>query len=690
MLTLEPKTVALIGASAEEKKLGHYILKNLLQSGFTGEVFPVNPKHEEMMGKRCFHAIGEIPGAVDMAVIVTPAPTVSALAEECGKKKVKTLVVISAGFGELGTDDGHKREAELATIGKKYDMSIVGPNCLGVLRPRIGLNASFADTPSRSGDIALISQSGAMAVAILDAAEREEIGFSSVFSIGNKADLDESDFLEACENDSTTSIIGLYLESVKDGTRFMEAAKRISQKKPVVLIKAGMSVRGAKAVSSHTGALAGSGGALMAACEDAGIHLAATVQEFLAMLTVLKSSPKLPTKNIVIITNAGGPGVLATDAAEQAELLLPTLELKTIDALKKVLPEAASTANPIDVLGDAVADRYQAALEICAKDPNIDGLVVLLTPQVMTPCADIARAVIALKKKQRLLPITTSFMGGPHVSEARKLLKKSGIATFPTPEEAVRGLALLFSEDKPSSDIDDDGRADDRSSAAHQLIKGKRGLLSEELTEELFEIYGLPVPKQAVATTPEEAVEIAGKIGYPVIAKVSSHEILHKTDVGGIRADLKTPADVKKAFAEILKNAAKAMPTAAVRGVLIQQFLPIGSEFIVGGIKDPTFGPLVMVGLGGIYTELFKDTCFRTAPVSTESAYDMLTKLKSWKLLTGMRGKGALDIDSLATIITKISMLMSDCPRITEIDLNPVLVGKNEVIVADAKVVIDK
>ncbi len=687
VFTLEPTSVALIGASGEEKKLGHYILKNLLESGYQGKIFPVNPKHDELMGVQCFHSVTDIPQEIDMAVIVTPAATVPALAEECGKKKVKTLVVISAGFGETGTKEGHAAEEALKKTCEKYGMSMVGPNCLGILRPAIGLNASFAATPKQAGDIALLSQSGAMAVAILDIAASQNLYFSFIASIGNKTDLDEVSFLEVCEKDKATKVIGLYLESIKDGQAFVEAAKRIGQQKPIVLIKAGVSARGAKAVSSHTGALAGSTAGLQAACQEAGIHLAETTQEFLALLALLRSSPPLPSRQIAIITNAGGPGVLATDAAERAGLLLAELDPKTVATLKAALPPAASFANPVDILGDALGDRYKVALTSCADDPETDGIAVLLTPQIMTPCSEIARAIVETKKIRPLLPVTTGFMGGAQVEAARSILRQNGIACFETPEEAVNGLALLL-KIKAEKEETDDPVGDDRASAARQLLRGRQGLLSEEIAAELFALYQLPIPNQAVALSAQEAQEIAEKIGYPVIAKVSSPDILHKTDVGGVRTNLRSSAEVKKAYDEILKSCEKNKPGAAIRGVLIQQFLPVGNEFIVGGLNDPSFGPLVMAGLGGIYTELFKDTCFRLAPIGEKESYTMLTSLRSWQLLIGMRGKGALDIDALATVIRTISLMISDCPQISEIDLNPVLVGTKGITIADTKVVV--
>ncbi len=638
------------------------------------------------MGIPCFHTITDIPDAIDMAVIVTPGATVPALAEECGKKKVKTLVVISAGFGETGTQEGHTAEEQLQKICEQYNMSMVGPNCLGVLRPKIGLNASFAATPKKSGDIALISQSGAMAVALLDAAALQHLHFSFIASIGNKTDLDEVSFLEVCEKDTETKVIGLYLESIKNGQIFIETAKRIATTKSIVLIKAGVSARGATAVSSHTGALAGSTAGLDAACRAAGIHRAENTQEFLALLTLLRATPPLLSQNISIITNAGGPGVLATDAAERAGLRLAELDPKTVATLKAALPRAASTANPIDVLGDALDDRYIMAIDAIADDPVTDGIAIVLTPQVMTPCTAIAQAIIDAKKTRPLLPMTTSFMGGEQVQDARSLLRKHGIASFDTPEEAVRALALLRAPEAEKSTTDDPV-GDDRASAARQVLQGRKGLLSEEIAAELFALYNLPIPEQAVATSAAEAQDIAESIGYPVIAKVSSPDIIHKTDIGGVRTNLRSADDVKKAYDDIIQSCAKNMPSAAIRGVLIQQFLPVGNEFIVGGMNAPSFGPLVMVGLGGIYTELFHDTCFRIAPVSEKESYAMLSSLNSWKLLTGMRGKGMLDIDALATVIRSISCMLSDCPRIAEIDLNPVLVGNTGVTVADTKVV---
>ncbi len=691
MYALEPTSIAVIGASAEEKKLGHYILKNLLTQGYKGIVYPVNPKHPELMGVKAYPSIEAIPGDVDMAVVVTPAATVPDVAEACGKKKVKTLVVISAGFGELGTEEGHAREQQLLDIAKKYNMSMVGPNCLGVLRPSIGLNASFAVSAGAAGNVALVSQSGAMAVALMDKSAELSMGFSFVASIGNKADMDECDFLEICETDPKTGVIGLYLESIKDGARFMEVANRVGRTKPIVLIKSGVSKRGGLAVSSHTGALAGSSAAIDALCRQTGIHRAKSTDEFLDLLRTLGAQPALLSPKIAVITNAGGPGVLATDAAEREDLVLVNLSEETKAKLKPALPPAASVANPVDVLGDALADRYVAAITACAHDPEVDGIAIMLTPQVMTPCAEIATAIVAAAKSHPLVPIVAGFMGADSVKEARKILGKGGIPNFETPEATIHALKTLAGKKRPAENVrPEHPDAGKRRSAAAGLLKGKVGLLSEETVEELLEMYELPIPDQAVARSAQEAVEHAEEIGYPVIAKVSSPDILHKTDVGGIRANLKTPEETKQAYADIMKNCSEKMPSAGINGVLIQKFLPIGNEFIVGALRDPAFGPLIMVGLGGIYTELFRDTAFRIAPVTEEQAYAMLQELKSWKLLLGMRGKGQADIAELARVITAISNLVADNKHIRELDLNPVLVHEKGVIIADVKIVVEE
>ena len=688
MSLFEPASIAVIGASGQPGKVGHDILKNLLTQGYAGKVFPVNPKYPDLLGAAAYPSVSAIPETPELAIIVTPAPTVTALAEECGAKGVKTLMVITAGFKEMGTEDGRKREEELAAVVRRQGMTLIGANCLGMLRPGIGLNASFAKELPPAGGTALLSQSGALAVALMDQAAAIRLGFSVVVSMGNKTVHDECEFLEACEADPATTVIGMYLESINDGHRFRAVAARVAARKPIVLLKSGTSAHGRKAVSSHTGALAGSDAAIDAVCLQAGIRRAHTAEEFTDLLRALSTQPSLPSPRVAVITNAGGPGILATDAAEREKLTLVALADRTTAVLKAALPEAASAKNPVDVLGDAGADRYGAALEACREDPSVDGIVVLLTPQVMTPSADIARIVAQAKKTSPLLPIIAGFMGGETVEEARGILEDAGIPTYDTPERAMHALAALRPV-KPSAPPEAAPRSPTAERAA-RLLADKEGLLSEDVVTELLALYELPSPRGEVAASADEAVAIAERIGLPVIAKISSPDILHKTDVGGIRADLKTADDVRAAYDAIRAGVAEKMPQADVRGVLIQQFLPVGSEFIVGSVRDPAFGPLVMVGLGGIYTELFRDTAFRVAPIDEQEAYAMLAGLKAWKLLLGMRGKGQSDIAALAGLLTAIARLVTDCPSIVELDLNPVLVRENGVVVADAKIVVKR
>jgi acetyl coenzyme A synthetase (ADP forming)-like protein len=683
---LSPRSIAVIGASATPGKVGHDILKNILTQGYKGEVYPVNPKGGEILGKKAFASLADIPGSVDLAVIVTPGATVAGLLEECGAKKVPHVIVISAGFGETGKPEGKAEEEKVRTLAKKHGISLIGVNCLGMLRPSLGLNASFAKDMPPAGSVALISQSGALAVAVMDKAPEIHLGFSLIISIGNKTSMDECDYLEICEADSETKVIGLYLESIKDGKRFRALCERITPKKPIVLIKSGVSEKGKSAVSSHTGALAGSDAAISALCTQTGVRRARTSQEFLDLLRTLSVQPALLSPHVVVITNAGGPGILATDAAEKCGLALPSLAPETEEDLSPQLPPAASVHNPVDVLGDAGADRYKAALECCAQDPHIDGICLLLTPQVMTPVTEIADAAGAIMRKFPLLPITACFMGGIGVTDGVAALAAHGIPSFETPERAMAALASL----KPMP-VHRGGTAPLdplRRTKAQDLLKNRTGLLDEDLTRTLFELYALPLPAQDVAKSEEEAVAIAKRIGLPVVAKISSPDILHKTEMGGVRANLKTEADVREAYRAIAAATQEKAPQARVNGILIQRFLPVGNEFIVGGLQDAAFGPLVMTGLGGIYTELFRDTSFRLSPMTMEETYAMLHELNAWKLLLGMRGKPQSDIDALAAIILQVSFLLQECPQITELDLNPVLVDSAGAVIADAKVVL--
>lgn len=699
MSLLRPESVAVIGASGDEHKVGHLILRNLLTQGFKGKVYAVNPKGGTILDHQVYTSINDIPGPVDVAVVATPAATVCALAEECGRKGVKTFVVISSGFREIGVD-GKKIEEELRRVIGRHRMRLIGPNSLGYMRPSIGLNASFANRLPQAGSVALISQSGALADAFIDRSASIGLRLSFFVSLGNKVTMDESDFLEICERDVETKVIGLYLEGIVDGPRFLALLERIGRTKPIVLLKGGITEKGRQAASSHTGALAGTDAAIEAICAQSGILRAYSTRQFLDLLRTLSQRPPLLSDRIAIVTNAGGPGVLATDAAEREGLLVPSLSPEHASALEKLLPPSASVKNPIDVLGDALADRYEYALNAVAQDQGIDGAVVILTPQIMTPAKEVSEAVIRVSARYPLFPIIGCFMGGEAVREAIALLHAHGIPNFSCPESAMHVFASLL---RPSGGYGGQAlrkvdRAIERPRSvpfnaaravkAGRILARNTGLLNEERTQKLLSLYKIPLPQGRVAKTADEAVKIAREIGYPVVAKVSSKDILHKMDVGGVVMRLASDAQVRAAFAGIMKSVTAKAPTARVAGILIQQSLPPGNEFIVGALKDETTGHLVMAGLGGIYTELFKDTSFRVAPVTTEQAYSMLTQLKSWKLLLGLRGKPQLNIDALAELVSTVSRLSKECPRITAIDLNPVLLTEKDLIILDAKVVV--
>lgn len=684
---LDPKSVAVIGASATQGKVGHDILSNLLIQKFRGRVVAVNPKGERILGCPTYASVSAMPEAVDLAVVAIPAPLVAATLRECGEKGIKNVVVITAGFKETHTPEGDKLEEELLTIAKQYNLTLVGPNCLGILRPSIGLNASFAKDIPPAGNVALISQSGSTAVAIMDQSAQLGLSFSAVFSIGNKTVLNEVDYLRLCMDDDKTTAIGLYLENIDHGTEFLETARAISPRKPIILLKAGTTEQGRRAAQSHTGALAGSDAPLQTLCDQAGIHLTRTMDDFIDTIAVLSNQPALPSRNIAIVTNAGGLGILAADAATRAGLTLPALAEDGQRDLAPKLPASASLRNPFDLIGDAKTDRYEAAIRAIRSDPNIDGIVVLLSPQIMTPCSEIADVVIREMRNVKLMPITTCFMGGDIVMDARRKLQSHNIPTFPTPERAINALARLFPRKATLTGMScvPDG---DTSRKAKELMKGSQGLLDDDRVRDLFSLFGLPADPYRICKTAEEAADAAAELGYPVAVKIHSPDILHKTDVGGVRLGLKSNDDVRTAFREIMATVGNRSPAARVEGVLVQKMLPAGHEFIVGATRDPNFGPLIMVGLGGIYTELFRDTVFRIAPIGKEDAYRMLEELRSWKMLLGMRGNQQSDISGLAELIGNVSNLVCNCPEIRELDLNPVIVRSDGVHIADAKIVV--
>jgi len=674
---IAPRAVAVIGASRDPLKLGYGVLSNIIKSGFKGKIFPINPNATEILGLKCYPSILSVPDEIDLAVIVIPAPFVLQAAEECGKKGVKGLIVISAGFKEVGKE-GLEREKELVEIARRYGMRILGPNVLGLIDTVIPLNASFAASMALPGSIAFMSQSGALCTSVLDMSLTEGIGFSRFVSLGNKADLNEVDFLELWEEDPNTRVIAAYLEGVVNGPRFLEVARRVTRSKPIIAIKAGTTGAGAKAVSSHTGTLAGSEKAYEAAFKQTGIIRARSVQDLFDLAVGFARHPLLEKNAIVIITNAGGPGIMAVDACERLGLGVASLSHETIAFLKEHLPPAASVLNPVDVLGDALADRYALALEAVLKDPNVGGVLVILTPQVMTQIEETAKVVGEIASRYSK-PVLASFMGRATVEKGARILREYRIPNYEVPERAVAVFKAMWEyrewlgrpiPEPPTFEFD----VEKIRETIAQAREEKRLLLGDSEARAILEACGIKGPRTALARTPEEAVAIAEEIGFPVAMKIASPDIIHKTDIGGVRLNIQSPSEVRDAFDLLIYRATRYMPDATIWGCQVQQMVKGGKEVIVGMSRDPQFGPLVMFGLGGIYVEILKDVSFRIAPISRKEAEEMIEEVKSIQLLKGVRGEPPRDLKAVVDVILRVAKLVVDFPEIVEMDINPLMV----------------
>ncbi len=688
-----PSGVAVIGASEKPGKVGRVVLENIIKSGFPGAVYPVNPNHESVFGLPCYPSVSRIPETPDLAVIIVPAPSVVEVLEECGNSGIPAAVIISAGFKESGRD-GYRRETELRETARRHGIRVLGPNCLGLADTFTPLNATFATRSPLPGNVAFMSQSGALCTAVLGWSLENHLGFSRFISLGNKMDVDESDVLEELETDDNTSVIAAYLEGVKDGERFLETAARVGRSKPVVVLKAGVTQAGARAVSSHTGTLAGSEKAYNAAFRRCGALRAETVEDLFMLCRGFSSQPPPRGPKVGVITNAGGPGIIASDALERAGLSLASFTEETAKALRHGLPEAASVYNPVDVLGDAGPERYRLAVSRVLPDPGVDALLVILTPQAMTEVEETAR-VVAEEARGAEKTVFAVFMGGEESSRAEEILREAGVPNFQFPEEAVRTLKAMreYTEylARPRRtlvrfDVD---RGKVRETFDSVLAQGRKELVEVEAREVLAS-YGLPVARTRLATNLEECIRAAREIGYPVVLKIASPLILHKTDVGGVVVGIRDTDELVNAYEAVTSAARKFVPAASIWGVLVQEMLPPSRELIVGMSRDAQFGPLLMIGLGGIYVEVLGDVSFRLAPVSEEEALEMLRELKSYGLLKGTRGEKAADIEAVVESILRISQMVIDFPEIAEMDINPLRVleeGKG-CLAADARIVL--
>lgn len=686
-----PQSIAVIGASADPKKVGYAVLNNISRFGYRGEILPVNPKADEILGIKAYPNILDVNKNVDLSVIAIPAPMVPQCVRDCITKGVKSAVIISAGFKEAGSA-GILLEEELKSIVRDSGIRLLGPNCLGVINTSNNINATFAAGMLPKGRLAFFSQSGALGIAILDWAIGNKVGFSKFISLGNKADLNETDFIEYFINDPETDIILGYIEDVVEGRKFLQIAQKATKAKPIILVKSGGTQAGARAASSHTGALAGSENAFNAAFKQTGIIRADGIEDLFETAMAFNSK-KLPQGNkLLIVTNAGGPGIIAADTAEKLGINLPQLSRETTNILSALLPKNASLYNPVDIIGDATSDRYSAVLDNAMNDPNVDGFLIILTPQSMINVEDTAQVVINASKRSEK-PFITSFMGEERVRSSVQTLKLSSIPNFSYPEPAVKAFKRLFDhwswkikEEKPLIKINADKEA--VSEKINDAFGRNQFQFAEDDSREILSQYGFKFPEKSLSTTPKEASAAASKIGFPVVMKISSPDILHKTDIGGVRVGINSKKEAEDAFTEITINARRFMPSAFINGVTVYKMLPKGKEVILGITYDRTFGHMIMFGLGGIYVEILKDVSFRIVPVTESDASEMIQEIRTYPLLKGARGEKPADIDSIIDSIIRLSNLSTDFNVIQELDINPLVVYEKGAVALDARIII--
>ena len=672
-----PQSVAVIGAARTPGKLGYGVLTNILESGYKGRIYPINPQADEILGLKAYPSVLDVPDPIEMVVIVIPNKYVPQVMEECGQKGVKGAIIISAGFREASME-GFKLEQQVLDIARQYGVRVVGPNCLGIISTHTPINASFAAGMPPKGSIAFMSQSGALCTAILDWALSENIGFSHFVSLGNKADVDEVDLLEAWKEDENSRVVIIYMEGLKDGQEFIKVAREVTKETPVIAVKSGNTAAGSRAVSSHTGTLAGSERAYEAAFLQTGVLRANSIEHLFDYSLAFSYQPALKGRNIAIVTNAGGPGIMATDALEQNGLKLATLESKTVETLREGLPAAANVFNPIDVIGDALADRYAHALKAALADQNVDGVIVILTPQVYTQIEETAEIVGQIAASQEK-PVLGCFMGEEKVGPGIKVLNRYSIPNYVFPERAVGAFHAMAeyweSSQRPEPEYK---RFDVDREVVRKVFDRVRSegrlTLGDAESREIMEAYGLRIPRSILAADPDEAVAAAERIGYPVVMKIVSPDILHKSDIGGVRLNIRGANEVRDSFDLLMYRAERYMADARIWGVLVQEMAARGKETIIGMNRDPQFGPLLMFGLGGIYVEVLKDVTFRIAPVSPREAQEMLNEIRSYHLLRGVRGEPPSDLDAIVDTILRVSQLVTDFPEIVEMDINPLTV----------------
>ncbi|WP_036489394.1 bifunctional acetate--CoA ligase family protein/GNAT family N-acetyltransferase [Myxosarcina sp. GI1] len=704
-----PKTVAVIGATDRPGSVGRTLLWNLISNPFGGTVFPVNPKRDNVLGIKAYKDITAINSAIDLAIIATPAPTVPMVIRQCGAAGVKGVIILSAGFREIGTV-GIELERQILDEAHRHQIRIIGPNCLGLMNPRNGLNATFAGAMARPGNVGFISQSGALCTAILDWSFQENIGFSAFVSIGSMLDVSWGDLIYHLGDDPYTTSIAIYMESIGDARSFLSAAREVALTKPIIVIKGGRTGAAAKAAASHTGTLAGSDDVLDAAFRRCGVLRVDTIEDLFNMTELLAKQPRPKGKRLTILTNAGGPGVLATDALIREEGILATLSSETTTELDKVLPPHWSHHNPIDILGDATAERYSQALKIAAADSNSDGLLVILTPQAMTDATKIATQLQETLKELNGKPLLASWMGGENVAEGEAILNRAGIYTIPYPDTAAHLFNLMWNysynlkglyETPELAEAGDDNSSHTQATVLLNKVRATgRTLLTEYESKQLLAAYGIPTVVTEIATSEDVAVEIATKIGYPVVLKLHSETITHKTDVGGVYLNLNNADAVRDAYNSI-KNSVEQnhlpdslspnlpISQSPFLGVTVQPMVKLdGYELIIGSSIAPQFGSVLLFGTGGQLVEVFKDRALALPPLNTTLARRMMEQTRIYEALKGVRGRKAVDMSALAKLIVRFSQLVVEQPWIKEIDINPLLVSEDRLLALDARIVL--
>ncbi len=694
-----PKSVVLFGASDRPDSVGGVVFKNLLTAGFEGRIYGINPKREEVQGQKAYASLDDIDGAIDLAVVATPSKSIPAIVEACGERGIGMMLILSAGFREIGPE-GRKLEDRVTQLVRRYGIRLMGPNCLGIIRPDIGLNVTFGYNNAAPGNLALVSQSGAICTAILDWAESNGVGFSAVVSSGIAADLGFGDYLDYLVADPKTRAILLYIEGINDSRRFMSALRAAARIKPVIALKVGRHAAGAEASMSHTGALVGSDETFSAALSRSGVLRVETIGQLFAAAKALSSvHHRGPSERLVIVTNGGGPGAIAADRATDQGIELSALSDETMAKLNEVLPSVWSHGNPVDIIGDAPPERYQQAIDICLEDPDVDGVIVILTPQAMTAPTEVAKAVIESAKKSKK-PIMTSWMGGGQVQKGRQLFLEAHVPNFGTLENAVDAFSYLARYNRNQrlllqtpARLTRGQQAPDTDGARliiEAVLNESRDILTEPESLAVLTAFGIPTVRNTVVRSANEALVAAESIGYPIAMKVMSSDISHKSDAGGVRLNIASAQEVRGAYKQLLEQVSQKVPDAKIEGVTVEKMYRSsnGRELMIGIIRDPVFGPVISFGSGGTAVEVMGDSAISLPPLNNRLARDLINRTKVSKLLGQFRNMPAVDMDKLLDVLLAVSSMACELPWIKEMDINPLIVDESGVVAVDARVVV--